>query len=84
MTKYYQLKDFEIEQWSYICEHPTSSEYVILLNDWTKQPKRFSKNEMLEMFSSYKEALIRLIDELERVLTTYKKELTELDDNKEQ
>lgn len=79
MTKYYQLKDFEIEQWSFLCDHPRNKDYVILINMWSERPERFYKKDFEEMSTSYEEAVEQLIQRLNARIKYYK-----TDDNKEQ
>ncbi len=62
--KYYQVVNFTIMEWKFFCEHPNNNEYVIMINTWTENPKKFYKNELNNMFHTNELAEKELISQL--------------------
>lgn len=58
---YFEVKNYNVIEWYFLCVHPKNENYVILINAWTQEPKRFYKYDLLFMKPTEEEAEQKLI-----------------------
>lgn len=65
----YNNAAMSVERFRYLCVHPGSKEYSVLINGWTQEPLRMYNPHLQEILNknlnTYDEARLALADQLE-------------------
>jgi hypothetical protein len=83
---FFVIETLKIREYSYLCPHPDGSKYHIVIDEATKVPVRWSKNELeiwnLNRFDSRIDANLALADMMEDKAKTIRDRVSKMNQQK--